>query len=427
MISTYELALINFFYDSSIGDNTTSPDLQEKILSYSNSYSYSLKNILQFISSNNNKNEFVFGKNTLNFFKYIYFQIILNLLRKGNSSLAVYFVKLMINNFSFKNLSTIIKNTYETYETVLNFLFEILDYNFDYSLNTFYEIIYKFKALDHRQNEFDSTIELVTIKYLSLSGEYTNFIKNKYNSVFLESSQTENKFKNSINIYYKASMKYYLLLFSENEEELLKFKDFCKENKLHKFKYFASILLASLYMKHGKLVEALFIINKTIEKNQKETNYINLKAKLVLCNLYCKMKDITKVKFLLNSIQDPIEKNGNMLDKYNFYSVKSQISLLENSMEIFKESILECFFYSILTNNSELINQTYLLFSFAYNRDTPLVENVNECLIEYIDEKNKLLKMFTLFNLNALQEIELLKVIQSNNEKHFYIIKNIIN
>jgi hypothetical protein len=449
MISTTELAFLNYYFYSNIGDSnnsflnnrTHSGSVEEKILTYSNSYNYAYKNLLQFISSN--KNDYLYEKSSKYYFKNIYINIILNLLRYGKNSLAVGFLKKFIN-FIFRN--EVNNFTKETIEMILNLLFEVYEYDTDYVVGRFWDILNNFGSgsinninnINNQGNLFDHFIFLLKQKFISFRGGIYNFYNNKESIIYPE-------LKN--NVYYCTNIKYlkfqsYVLniQYDHNNfihdkllKDLIEFKTYCKSLQLNRFKLLSNILITKLYIKQGKITESLFNINKIISKSNDE--YLLLKSKLVLTEIYSKIKNMEKVESLLSELEIVIENIGNITDKFEFYSLKSQFDFIRNSNENISSrnsinissSIFKCIKYAILSNNSKLITNALILYEII-NNNSNFIESIESKEIvnkiqNHINQTNSLLYIFDNFTMTPYQEMELITVIQINNKNIIKILK----
>ena len=415
LISACDQAHLNFIFHSSIESrekksgnaDSLSSSVEERILSYGNSYNYAYKNILQFLSLS--KSDYIYPsmESPLEYFKYVQFTAIFNLLRQGKNSLAISFLKILVDVYKYS------KNK-ETIEMLLNLLFETVEYDLEFCLTSIHEI---FAKLDNKQ-PFEYVIELLKFKLLALRGQCTeDFHFDKYPLI-------------KHNVYYRTMCEYFKLYaiiqsevaLNENEKNLLKFKQNCKKYKLVKFNHLANFLLTSVYVHQKRFTEAISVANKTIAKARDE--HTILRGKIALSKIYCRMGTLDQVKKLIGEVTQSMDKVGGVVDKADVLAIQSQLLILEGRNQ---DSILQLFnFLSLsltLSHKENLRNSFCLLRSVIPSQKLQLLKSA---LGEQSIQSDNLFKMLTNFVLSKQQEAELLLIIKFHSAQTTDKIKNIL-
>lgn len=425
LIASSELAFLNYYFHSNVGqvitrneETETRITFDEKILSYSNSIIQAYKNILQLVTTTNSTNsqEFIVEKDPDYYFKYVYYILIVNLLKEGKASLAFSFLKRLIdylfletNGYNFTN-----SNKYysiETIQIILNLLIEVIDFDLVYSIEKIYQIVFSNKRIN-----FGSSLEMLKCKFYALSG-----ILNDFSEVSYESSNTT---------YEKFTMDYLKLEefmsidqnnYSDYEVKLISFKNKCKEYKFEKLKLFTNVLISKYYLMINKITESHLLISKTLNKSNDEQT--SIKAKLVLAEIYAKTKNIPKLKEILTDLEYKIEKYGKIKDRFNYYLIKSQLLILENVNNInlpkIKQSLYKCITTSLISCNIQNLELSqFLLSNLELNDKNHLEFELNA----YKMDVSTLLSIFNKYKINFLEAIELIFIICNRNKKLFNLI-----
>ena len=406
LISVSEYFLLNYLY--LLPDNETSNNknsIEEKILSYSNSYNHLYKNVLQFLTLN--KSDYLYPnlEHPCEYFKYVKIIEILNLLKQGNVSVAINFLNLFIDDY-------INSDNTETVELIINLLYEVLEYDIEFSLNNILKIINRFPDL----KVFSYIIILVKYKIEYLKGN--NFI------------EYDDEIPSIKNIkYYFISVEFYKLMCSINKntndpnniDKIINLRDLCNNNKLNRFKYLLEIELSNLYIIQGNLIEAGFILRNLISK--KINNYITFRAELILCKIYAKSSDINNLDKALNKLSEDADKFGNILDKIDYYSLKAQIDILNKSHN-FTESLFNYIKYSTLASNmSNVHNSNILINNYLLSAN---LNDINQEIKEYKVFNDKFMQIHKIYTLNFQKEIELYNIQYLNSKKFVDKLKSLI-
>ena len=175
---------------------------------------------------------------------------------------------------------------------------------------------------------------------------------------------------------------------------------------------------------------------KKLEKIDEE--YLTMKLKLVLLEIYSKMKNLSKVAILLEELEISLDNIGNISDKYEFYLIKTQMAIINSSnanTEKFydsdiRNSIFYCFNYSLLSNNSGMLkNSLFLLelYEISIKKSIQNKSYIKETIQCHLDQLQKLLSIFENFPVSSLQSFELIKVIHSNSMMTIKKIRKYLN
>ncbi len=402
--------------------------------------------MLQFLSSS--KGDFVYEKSPDYYLKFVYVSLILNLSRKGKNSLTLSYIKKFLDfilikrndsekKFSLKNLSL------ETIEIILNLLFEFYEYDNDYIIKKFEQIFYSLSSIKDLK-KLNYLIYILKQKFLSFtlinlksltveinSSDFNQIRNNLYYMTYLKYLELENSF---YNFKYCKNNKN-----SEIEKELADYKTTCKKMKFIKFKILTTILLAKVFLIKGKITEALFEITKMLKKLEKiDEEYLTMKLKLVLLEIYSKKKNLSKVAILLEELEISLDNIGNISDKYEFYLIKTQMAIINssnaNTGKIYdsdlRNSIFYCFNYSLLSNNSGMLkNSLFLLelYEISIKKSIQKKSYIKETIQCHLDQLQKLLSIFENFPVSSLQSFELIKVIHSNSMMTVKKIRKYLN
>jgi hypothetical protein len=384
LISTCELAHLNFVFHTDIGEGEQSNSLEEKILSHSNSYIYAFKNVLQYLGSTKQEAAML-TTSSKDYFKHVYFSLILNFLRKGYNSLAVSYLKIVIDIIGDNN-------SCETYDVILYLLYEITEYDITFAVEKFYQIIKIYSN--------DVIAELFTIKLKYLRGDFVEYFEDR---------------DNYKNIYYSVSKRYFSLSSKvaihakgndvDLESELIEFKNFCKSKCLNKFKFLTDVLIAKLYLEENKITESLFILEKTVSKAN--DFYIKAKAKIVMLQVYSRTSQPQTLNNLITELSGDIETIGSIEDKYDYYLIRSQHGLNSEENKYISKSLKN----AILMSNTDKINNALSLYKKSSSHSE--LTSLNNLLSLY-DKFNNLRKSI---NLSLNEEIEINKIVQYYNKK----------
>lgn len=403
------MAHLNFIYfpkqPVKSSEDNLSVSVEEKILSYSDYYNYSYKNVLQFLSLN--KSDYIYPslEKPLEYFKYVQLTTIFNLLRNGKISLALSFIKIFADVYKDSNNK-------ETIEILLNLLYETLEFDLGFCIDLIYHIYNRFSE----SKDFAHVIDLIKIKFLALSGRSFAIEPNKLN-----------KLKNQV--YYQVTFDYYKLYAQvisnvyhlSNEQDLLQFRQVCKKFSINRFKHFASFLLASVYMSQKRMTEAYSIVNKVIDKA--DDMYTIFKGKLMLSKINTKMNKIEEVRKLVTELNLQVNKLGSLPDKYDFYSIKCQISMIDKSNEI-PWDLFNLLKSAILIDNLIYIKNSFVLIRMSLAKEKTVM--VSSVLEQHVVSSEMLNKLVTNFDLEKSKEIEVYKIIQYHSNKVIDQLKDII-
>ena len=375
LLSTCELAHLNFIYGNKNRSENINT-LEENILSHSNSYINSFKNVLQFITTN--RGDFISIENKSKFyFKYVYFSLLLNTLRDGYHSFSIFYFKTIFNNLK--------DNLIETSNILLFLLYNIYEYDVNFSLEKFYEI--------SRRYINEDMLELFVYKLDALSGLKINPIINNNNIYIYVSSE-----------YLRLSCN------SLNDDEIIKFKNFCKEKKFKKYKNLALILLAESYINKDRISEALYILKKTILNCS--DNYIEIKANITMLKLFLKLNNNQKCLEICSLIENKINKIGSIEDKFYYYYINSSISV---DNEYYLKNAIK---YALCMNNIKFIENTI-------NRIKQSNIFINEkTYLNFIYNRNELIKIKSNIKIKNIEKLEIHYAL-INNSKIF--LNEIIN
>lgn len=458
LISTTELAFLNYYFNSNIGDKkiqreynfspNNSFSFEENILSYSYLSNHSYKNILQLLSLSTS--DYLQECNPKYYFKYIYYNIILNLQRKGNSSLAISFLKKLIDYlFIVENKETgsnLIQYIYdftpnnpnfsiETIETLLLFLSEVMEYGVEFSLTFIWKIVSQINT----KNIFSDFINLkhildvISVKFFSLSGlpyliNLQN-LKNDYNK------------RNVYKEHFYQFMKFQAIINSSSnlenlEQEILNFLISCKQHRFGKLKLLSTILISKIYITQEKFTEAIFLLNKILKKS--DDNHTKIKANLVLAELYSKTNKINEVRKFLSDVENSIDNYGSILDKFEYNLILSQLKIKELQETINSEketklklekststSICKSVKFAIQSNSIKNIKiSTYLISLNDQIRKTINDSNLNLHQINtHSITTTKILSMFRKLGLSSLEKLEIIYTLMNFNKKLLEQIK----
>jgi len=382
------------------------------------------------------KGDFVNEKSPDFYLKFVYVNIILNLSRKGKNSLTLSYTKkfldfILIKQNDLENRFDLMNLSLETIEIILNLLFELYEYDTDYIIKKFEEIfcslssnkdINKLNYVIYILKQKFLSFSLINLKSLSVeikSSEFIQIRNNFYYITYLKYLELENSFQNFK--YCKINQHF------ETEKELTDYITTCKKMKFMKFKILSKILLTKVFIIKGKTTEALFEITKMLKKLEKiDEEYLTMKLKLVLLEIYSKMKNFSKVEKLLEELEISIDNIGNISDKYEFYLIKTQMVIINSSNENkercqnsdIKNLIFYCFNYALLSNNSGMINNSLFLidiYELSIGKSYQTKSYIKETIKCHLDQLQKLLSIFENFPVSSSQSLELIKVIHSNN------------
>jgi hypothetical protein len=458
LISTTELAFLNYYFNSNIGDKksekennfslTHSSSFEENILSYSNLNNHSYKNILQLLSLSTS--DYLQENNPKYYFKYVYYNIILNLLRKGNSSLAISFLKKLIDYlflveykeynsnlviFVYDYTSNNPNFSIETIQTLLYFLSEVMEYDLEFSLTIFWKIVSEIytKNIFSDLRNLNDILNEISIKFYSLCG--------MPQLINLEKLKSDSKKRNIFKNYFYQYLKFQANINSSSnleflEQELISFHKSCKEFKFGKLKLLSSILISKIYLTQNKFTEAIFLLNKIIKKSN--DHHSTIKAKLVLAELYSKTNKINEVRKILIDLENNIENFGCIQDKFNFYLLMSQLKIKQLQETINSENeiilklnkstklcIFKCVKFAIQTSSIKNIKISSFLLSFLIQVDNSNSDfNVNlQQINTHCITLTKILSIYKKFNLSSLEKLEIIHKLMNYNKQFIKQIK----
>lgn len=426
MISVCEQSLLNYLYlipstsDSNKNNykNKTKSTVEEKILSYSDSYNHLYKNVLQFITLNKSDYLYLNLEHPYEYFKYIKIIEILNLLKLGKISIAINFLKLFIEDCSSSINS-------ETVEILINLLYEVMEFDIEFSLVNIYRLYKRFSDL----NAFDYIINLIKYKLEYFKGNVNN--NNSHHSNFEIYNLNQNKTIKNIE-YYRISVEFYKLLCKindninclSNEAEILKLKETCLNFKFNRFIYLLEIELATVYIKQGRQIEASTILNNIISSDY--NSYVSFKAELTMCKFYAKTNNIIELKNNLQKLYGHVFKYGSIIDKIDYFSLKCQINVLDGDSYQFNLNISQFLKHSMLAGNTSQVNNAFILINH-YLQSNINLKNIKSILDNFININNKFNKLTENHVLDVIQELELYNIKLLKNKNLQREIEKLIN
>jgi hypothetical protein len=372
--------------------------------------------------SNEKKTVLINENNPKYIIKYAFYVTILNLLRCGNYSLALTFVKildkLLFHNENKYDYSRENENfSIETIKTLTIYLFELFSYD-PYLIG---EKLFQIITTDNENKDFIT--KLLCIKFFFLTGSFHLLQIIDFPSTLRKE-----------NLYYYLTTQYYRIICKDqNEVELIEFKNYCKNLKYNKLYNLVNLKISQNLMFSNKITESILLCKKIIFKNYDES--ILLKAKILLANCLSRIDKCDDSLKILDSCEEKLYSNGDIQDKYEFYLLKSQLLIKENhnhnnynlnNYPFFYDNILKCFENAILSNNSEFIQTSICLFNFILNSQQFTLNKIKNIVKNHLEKLDKLLNIFSKFYLNSLQIIELIVIINQTAIRTLEKIKNII-
>ena len=396
--SSIELSNLNFIFNSDIGYNEKNKHtLDQKILRHSNNYSHLFKNISDYYTLKDKET-----KNDLdNMMTYSNIHLIQNLMLKGEYSLSIQYLKIMIQEI-FLIIQKENNNFTEAHNEIMNnlicLMMNILEYDYNFSLDIILNLLnLKINGLNF--NDKDDIFLLIINKYCS---EYEDYVFKEINEDYI-------MYKG---VYYNFVSEYFKLYHEYNKNELIEPQDNSLENKLlqyiskcndyhiNAYKIKASILLSRLYNNEGRISDSIFILKKIIN-NEKLSKNIITECQIHLAYNYFKLEMFNKVNNLLNTIKSNIENICDIHDKFFYYYLYS-IFYKSN------EYINKCLKYAILQNNKKKIKR---ILSLIKDDKRNLSLKINELL----NKNKKYFDIINGFNITPREGIDIIFLINKNN------------
>lgn len=380
LLSSIELANLNFVFESNIGNNSSN-SLEEKILSHSNNCLHLYKNISDFYTMKDKE-----IKNDLSsMINYTNFHMIYNLVRKGEYSLSIEYIKILLQEVS--SFDTVYDDTNnEIINNVILLLMNIMEFDINFCLNTIHSIIQRKDVID---NEY--VLWLVVKKFCAES----------------ECESNVNRIDEHVGIFYKFIDEFYDLYHEFHSNYLIaestsfiedKLQMFIKKTKqFHILTYHtkALILLSKVYIKQGRYTEAMIILNKNIV-NSNTSNYLMLVAKINLCYCYYYLKYEIKAKELINEIKEKIDNVCSITARYDYYYL---INLYEKKDEI----AFKCINLGLLLNNKEKVSNAISMI-----KDIKSQQEMNDKISKVFEENEKLFGILNRFKTSSKDAIQVI-------------------
>ena len=398
--SSIELSNLNFIFNSDIGYNEKNKHtLDQKILRHSNNYSHLFKNISDYYTLKDKET-----KNDLdNMMTYSNIHLIQNLMLKGEYSLSIQYLKIMIQEI-FLIIQKENNNFTEAHNEIMNnlicLMMNILEYDYNFSLDIILNLLnLKINGLNF--NDKDDIFLLIINKYCS---EYEDYVFKEINEDYI-------MYKG---VYYNFVSEYFKLYHEYNKNELIEPQDNSLENKLlqyiskcndyhiNAYKIKASILLSRLYNNEGRISDSIFILKKIINNEKLSKNIITV-CQIHLAYNYFKLEMFNKVNTLLNKIKSNIENICDVHDKFYYYYLYS-IFYKSN------EYIIKCLKYALLQNNKKKINSALSLIN-----DDKI--NISLKINELQNKNKKYFNIINGFNITPREGIDIIFLINKNNNE----------
>ncbi len=404
--SSIELSNLNFIFNSDIGYNEKNKHtLDQKILRHSNNYSHLFKNISDYYTLKDKET-----KNDLdNMMTYSNIHLIQNLMLKGEYSLTIQYLKIMIQEI-FLIIKKENNNLTEAHNEIMNnlicLMMNIMEYDYNFSLDIIINLL-NLKINGLYFIDKDNIFLLIINKYCS---EYEDYI-------FKEPDEEYIIYKG---VYYNFVFEFFKLYHEFNKNELIDLEDNSLETKLllyiskcdefhiNAYKIKASILLSRLYNHEGRISDSIFILKKILN-NEKLSKSVITVTQIYLAYNYFKLEMFNKVNNILNKIHSNVENICDLNDKFFYYYLYS----------IFykkSEHLNTCLKYAILQNNKSKIKMVLSLINNDNNNNLSL--KINELLIQ-----NK--KYFDILNEYSISPRESIDIIFLINKKNNEFLNSI--
>ncbi len=396
--SSIELSNLNFIFNSDIGYNEKNKHtLDEKILRHSNNYSHLFKNISDYYTLKDKET-----KNDLdNMMTYSNIHLIQNLMLKGEYTLSIQYLKIMIQEI-FLIIEKENNHLTEAHNEIMNnlicLMMNILEYDYNFSLDIILNLLnLKINGLNF--NDKNDIFLLIINKYCS---EYEDYIYKEINEDYII---YKGVYYNFVSDYFKLYHEYNkneLIDPQDNslETKLLQYISKCDEYHINAYKIKASILLSRLYNDEGRISDSIFILKKIINNEKLSKNIITV-CQIHLAYSYFKLEMFNKVNNLLNTIKSNIENICDIHDKFFYYYLYS-IFYKSN------EYINKCLKYAILQNNKKKIKR---ILSLIKDDKRNLSLKINELL----NKNKKYFDIINGFNITPREGIDIIFLINKNN------------
>lgn len=394
LLSSIELANLNFVFDSNIGNEKLNNSLEEKILSHSNNCLHLYKNISDFYTMKDKE-----IKDDLNsMINFTNFHLIYNLIRKGEYSLTIEYVKIMLKEISNFNLYN--QTNYEIMNNCICLLMNILEFDYLFCIKTIIEIIKEQKDISF--NEYVLWI-----------------IINKYCVEYNKNENYHSAINTNIGIFYQFINEYYELYYEFNKDFLLeengafiedKLQNYiqkCKQFHINAYKIKALILLSKVYMNQTRYTEAMEILNK-IATNANGSIFNKTIAKINLCYCYYKLNYHSKAKEILQEIKPKVDNICSITDKYDYYYISS---LYEKNETMIKK----CIHLGVILNNQSKIEKAIELLNESQK------QNELTKITQLLDKNDKLFSILNLYNTTAKEALEIIYIINNSNYQYITI------
>ena len=380
LLSSIELANLNFVFEANIGNNSSN-SLEEKILSHSNNCLHLYKNISDFYTMKDKE-----IKNDLTaMINYTNFHLIFNLLRRGEFSLAIEHVKILLREVDVSDCNDTNK---EIVSNVISLLMNIMEFDVTFCLDTIHAF-----AQEKDDNEF---VLWLTVKKFTAESDVECYAK---------------KIEQHVGIFYKFIDEFYTLYHQFHTNFLLeesiedKLQIFIRKSKqFHILTYHtkALILLSKVYIKQGRYTEAMSVLNK-ITTHSNTSNYFAVVAKCYLGYCYHYLRYDAKAKETLSEIKEKIENICSITDRFDFYYL---VNLYEKNDEI----AVKCVKLGMLLNNKEKVARAIEMMSNSERK-----EELRAKVDKVTEENDKLLALLSMFKTTAKEAIDVIYKINKNS------------
>ena len=393
LLSSIELANLNFVFESNIGNNSSN-SLEEKILSHSNNCLHLYKNISDFYTMKDKE-----IKNDLTaMINYTNFHMIYNLVRKGEFSLSIEYVKILlreVNSFDCDSSDT----NNEIVNNVISLLMNIMEFDVTFCLKTIHDMIQKKNQIDNDYvlwiavNKFtaESDVEGSVRKIDEHVGIFYKFIDEFYSlyhqfykNLFI--AESSSFIEDKLQMYIKKSKQFHILTYHTK----------------------ALILLSKVYIKQGRYTEAMVVLNKIIV-NANTSNYFAIVAKCNLCYCYHYLNYQAKARETISEIKEKIENICSITERFDFYYL---LNLYEKKDEI----AVKCVKLAMLLNNKEKVARAIDMIN-----DCKCKEELKAKVEKVQEENDKLFGVLNKFKTTAKEAIEV--IYQINKNSYEQIIK----
>jgi hypothetical protein len=336
-----------------------------------------MKNVLQFISTNNG--EYVALENKpRSYFKYVYFSLILNMLREGHTSFAIMLLKIIIDNDEL--------DLCETMDTFLFLLSQVYEYDTEFVIEKIYHIAKKY-----------------------INTNIIDMLINKFNYIAREDIEDNSRIIN--NIYLETALRFYRIANGSDLNKLIEFRKFCKEKQMKKFKILTDLIIADRYLKTRRITESLYIVIKNLKFS--DDLYTKMKCRIMLLRIYFETDDL-QINSLFDELQSDLDKIGSIEDKFDYYYIKTQKNIRDNNLDQINILIANVIKYAVYTNNIEKFKNAFNLYQSVYKHEKDFIINKLDTLIAF---REKFFFMIKNFKLNQIERIEIIKAINNFNKK----------